>query len=439
MSRMSRELNAASIGVGGGIGPTHARIIEEDPSVKFVAVSETNVDNSNPAGAKNKETIDRLSQLGTRHYLDYREMLEKEDIDVLTIAVPHFLHYQIAMDALERGIHVFCEKPVTVTYDGGLKLLDASRKHDRLVSFNYEYLASGSTTDLLTARRNGFFGENLRIVGTGLWTRTNQYYDRANWAGQVRVGDRWGFDGIWENQLAHLIEQALRVASPDGVPNVKTVSADLFRGHSAEYLELADTSCLQLNVGGIPITLYGTTCHAQDNNLSLIVIGDKGCAAWTYASLDCINKDRERSTCDYGTESVPMTRQMYKNFLAQVRGEDVKPLVTLEEAIECARVTNLAYMSSDYGIEQVPRRYLRQPNSSETGGKTANSVGQDGDKLLLHDPETEMTIAQTTVDAILQGGLMYSETEYFPFLTAPKLVNAEEIAQFDPNCLIQSH
>ncbi len=43
-------------------------------------------------------------------YYDYKEMLEKEELDAVVIATPLMTHYQIAMDALDAGCHVFCEK-----------------------------------------------------------------------------------------------------------------------------------------------------------------------------------------------------------------------------------------------------------------------------------------------------------------------------------------
>lgn len=79
--------------------------------------------------------LDRVADeqgIGLR-FTDYREMLERKEIDVVFIATPHFLHYQMIMDALRAGKHVLCEKPLAMnrgeaeemvrTADGlGLKL-----------------------------------------------------------------------------------------------------------------------------------------------------------------------------------------------------------------------------------------------------------------------------------------------------------------------------
>ena len=48
------------------------------------------------------------------HYQDFDEMLEKEDLDILDICLPTFLHVDFAVKAMKKGIHVICEKPVSL-------------------------------------------------------------------------------------------------------------------------------------------------------------------------------------------------------------------------------------------------------------------------------------------------------------------------------------
>ena len=55
-------------------------------------------------------------------YQDYREMLEKEDIDVVTIGTPDHWHVPIAIAALKAGCDVYCEKPLTLTIDEGKQI-----------------------------------------------------------------------------------------------------------------------------------------------------------------------------------------------------------------------------------------------------------------------------------------------------------------------------
>lgn len=61
-------------------------------------------------------------------YTDFRRMLEEKKIDAVSICVPTCLHYEIAMECVDRGISVLLEKPITDNIDQASNLLEFSRK-----------------------------------------------------------------------------------------------------------------------------------------------------------------------------------------------------------------------------------------------------------------------------------------------------------------------
>lgn len=66
-------------------------------------------------------------------YGDYRKVLERKDIDVVSIVTPDHWHVKIAIEALEAGKHVFCQKPLTLTLEENQLIRNACKKHDKLV------------------------------------------------------------------------------------------------------------------------------------------------------------------------------------------------------------------------------------------------------------------------------------------------------------------
>ena len=61
-------------------------------------------------------------------YQDYRKLLERKDIDVVTVGTPDHWHVKIAIDAMRAGKHVYCEKPLTLTVDEGKKICQVAKE-----------------------------------------------------------------------------------------------------------------------------------------------------------------------------------------------------------------------------------------------------------------------------------------------------------------------
>ena len=108
-------------GLGSNIGETHRAASRLDG----LFVTTTGVFSTEPE--KNRILADRLGIAGDRRYADYEAMAEAEaarpdGIDVVAILTPNNLHAPVARPFLERGIHVFCEKPVTTSFDDAVDL-----------------------------------------------------------------------------------------------------------------------------------------------------------------------------------------------------------------------------------------------------------------------------------------------------------------------------
>ena len=64
-------------------------------------------------------------------YLDYHDILGREDIDVAIVAVPDQLHLQVSEDFLAAGKHVLCEKPLALTHEELCAIVKMTKKYDR--------------------------------------------------------------------------------------------------------------------------------------------------------------------------------------------------------------------------------------------------------------------------------------------------------------------
>ncbi len=95
-------------------------------------VDKTKLDRFKIAAEKaNSEKLDGGSQ-PVEIYENYRELLERKDIDAVVIATPDHWHAMIAIDAAKAGKDIYCEKPMALTVAEGRAMVNATRKYERI-------------------------------------------------------------------------------------------------------------------------------------------------------------------------------------------------------------------------------------------------------------------------------------------------------------------
>ncbi|GAC1472709.1 MAG: Gfo/Idh/MocA family oxidoreductase [Isosphaeraceae bacterium] len=117
-----KPLVMGAIGTGGqGRGVMEAA---QKHGAKFVAVCDVDA-------RHRTEAINRLKELGQEDrvegYHDFRELLDRNDLDAVTIATPDHWHALIAIEAMKRGKDIYCEKPLTLTVEEGQVMVKVAR------------------------------------------------------------------------------------------------------------------------------------------------------------------------------------------------------------------------------------------------------------------------------------------------------------------------
>ena len=75
---------------------------------------------------------------GVTLYSDYTEMLEREELDAVHICTPHYLHADMIIAALERGIHVLCEKPICIREEDIDRILEAEKRSGAMLGICHQ-------------------------------------------------------------------------------------------------------------------------------------------------------------------------------------------------------------------------------------------------------------------------------------------------------------
>jgi len=114
------KLGAGVIGLGMGAG--HISAYENNPNVEVKAVCDTR--------------LELAKQVARDHHIDlatadYRELVGREDIDIISVATPDHLHREHTVAALEAGKHVLCEKPMALTLEDCEAMIEAANANHR--------------------------------------------------------------------------------------------------------------------------------------------------------------------------------------------------------------------------------------------------------------------------------------------------------------------
>lgn len=90
---------------------------------------------------------------------DYRELLDRKDIDCILVAVPDFWHKQVVVDACQAGKDVYCEKPMSHTVAEGFEMVKAAHSNNRVVQIGAQRVSSALCAKAREMYSNGAIGD----------------------------------------------------------------------------------------------------------------------------------------------------------------------------------------------------------------------------------------------------------------------------------------
>jgi predicted dehydrogenase len=96
---------------------------------------------------------------GVQRYKDFRKLLEQKDLDAVVIATPDHWHALQTVMACEAGKDVYVEKPLTLTVVEGRKMIEAARRHNRIVQVGLQRRSSVVYQELVELVRSGVIGK----------------------------------------------------------------------------------------------------------------------------------------------------------------------------------------------------------------------------------------------------------------------------------------
>ena len=97
-------------------------------------------------------------------YGDFREVLARDDVDAVLVVLPDHWHALASVMACQAGKDVYCQKPLSLTVHDGQQMIQAVRKHRRILQTGSQYRSSGSVRRVAELVRNGRIGKVQRAI-----------------------------------------------------------------------------------------------------------------------------------------------------------------------------------------------------------------------------------------------------------------------------------
>ena len=195
----NNKLRVGIVGYG-IVGHRRRLFIDKNPYLKTTAVCDVRFKNDGSMidGHDIKHTYELLEERslekplsgmsddGIQYYNNYLDLLDNSTLDILFVCLPNYLAPEATIAGLEKGLHVFCEKPPARTVDEIRKVIEIEKKHPQLklkYGFNHRYHGSVKKVKEIIDKKQfgdiinfrGVYGKSSIVPFTGQWRSMKKF------------------------------------------------------------------------------------------------------------------------------------------------------------------------------------------------------------------------------------------------------------------------
>ncbi len=336
-----QQLGVAVLGLG-RVGPGHARVVAQNPRARLVAIADADATRLARTAA---------SYPGCAALADYRDALARDDVQVVVICLPHWLHERAAIEAVRAGKHVLIEKPLANSLEECERIVEAVRQSDVTFAVGHTqhfYAVVAAAKRLLDSGRVG-----RTIMAIDTWYKPHEPEKRPAWMLDRKLGGGMLLmDGthMIDRLLWHLGGKVQSVKAMNGNPVYPEIPAD---DTAMAFLQfdtgvVATISRIAYRTG---VTQYGADYFGTNGQIKYrLPYGQHGEVGLWIGQ----NEAWEPVTV---TPNDPLADQ-FDAFLDAIQG-GTAPAVTVEHGREVIRVMEAIERSAATGKEVVLTRDLQ--------------------------------------------------------------------------------
>lgn len=182
-------IKTAVIGLG-DIAHVHVPLLQSMKDVELVALCDTDTSRKD------------VFQTNAKFYSDYQEMIEQEELDVVHICLPHYLHFPVTKYCAEHGVHVLQEKPLSLHASQAQESAELEEQVSVKLCICLQNRMNASFKKCMEFIQNETFGKVTGVTGIVAWARPREYYTVKPWRGTWEYAG----GGVMINQSIHTLD-----------------------------------------------------------------------------------------------------------------------------------------------------------------------------------------------------------------------------------------
>ncbi|MGI6715705.1 MAG: Gfo/Idh/MocA family protein [Eubacteriales bacterium] len=335
-----KQFRAGIVGCG-NIFPMHAVSVTKCENAKLVAVCDI----------KEDRAIRCAKEFNCNYYTDYKEMIEKENLDVIHICLPHYLHPIVAIYAMEHGVNVLTEKPMSITLEDAKAMIDTANRTGKFLNCIFQNHYNAGTVLVKELYDKGELGKINSARCQVTWNRSDEYYSSSDWKG---TWDKEG-GGVIIDQAIHTLDMLRYIINED----IDYVDANISkRGHAKIDVEDSAEGVIKYK-SGLLTAFYAINYYSWDAPVEIEIDCENALVRMSADTSVVKFKDgrtviAERNpneNFDYGNVKsywgVNHVKQIKNYYHCLETGE--KPFIPIEEAYKTQEMVCAIYQSGKEG------------------------------------------------------------------------------------------
>jgi predicted dehydrogenase len=289
----------------------------------------------------NPAALDLVTEPGVRKYSDWRDLLAKEDLDLVMLCLPHYLYCPVACAALKRGFHVYKDKPFAKDLADARKMVAAARRHRRRIfvgaqrKFSPSFLQAKSIVDQGKLGKVHFVRGAIHYYWRPVFTNTMGWRGRREQSGGIAIIDS-GY---------HILDA---VSALHGKPASVFAATGRLRAVEGGKYDIDDKATLVLNYKDGSLGSITISFATVPGEFRIVLHGQKGTLDVTGSKMDLYSEDKLVEQMVPDDYKVNLLEAQFAH-CARALTKAEPSLCDVERALDVQKVIEASYESARTG------------------------------------------------------------------------------------------